>query len=350
MRKADLAAKVFYQGGGAQVTRLLFGQDLLTVLAYHRIADPAAPDFDGFEPNVSATPALFAQQMAWVGENYSVISLDQLRAFVVEGAPLPPKPLLITFDDGYLDNYSKAFPILKEQGFPAVIFLMTSRMDDTTRRPWWDETAYYFHKTHQTSANLPLIGAVDFISPDEKTAVRDRLLGAMKLVPKTEKLKVLEALPAALSLDPAPSDTPLFVNWDQVRELVANGVACQPHTVNHPILTRIPLEEARRELAESKAKIEAETDQRAYALAYTNGQLTDYNPQIMQILRELGYDLAFTLSPGPLSAKAARQHPLEIARVFLGHRDTFELFVAKTLGLPRLRYGLKFLEPELSQS
>jgi peptidoglycan/xylan/chitin deacetylase (PgdA/CDA1 family) len=109
-----------------------------------------------------------------------------------------------------------------------------------------------------------------------------------------------------------------------------------PHTVNHPILTRISAEEAYRELAESKAHIEAQTDQQATAFAYPNGTPNDYNAAIIQMLRALDFQSAYTLTPAPMSLRALRRYPLQIRRAFLLYKDSFDLFKLKVMGLPSL--------------
>ena len=82
-----------------------WGKNRLTVLNYHRIADVNAPDFVGFAPNVSTDAQGFERQMQYVTSHFNVIALDDLVAYILHGTALPDKPLLITFDDGYLDNY-----------------------------------------------------------------------------------------------------------------------------------------------------------------------------------------------------------------------------------------------------
>jgi peptidoglycan/xylan/chitin deacetylase (PgdA/CDA1 family) len=334
-KRSQLAITALARLGVPRLLDSFWGKRRLTVLAYHRITDATAPDFPHYRPNVSATPEMFARQMAWVAKRFNVISLSVLHAYLTKGRPLPPRPMLITFDDGYLDNYENAFPILKQLHLPAVIFLMTSRMSYPAP-PWWDECAFYLNQTAYTQAELPLIGVQDLSTPEARRATTDHLLRALKTIPEAEKLEAVSRVGELLEV-PAPSDTPpLFVNWDQVREMVANEVACMPHTVNHPILTRVSAEEAYRELAESKAHIEAQTDQQANAFAYPNGTRADYNTATFRALRDLGYLSAYTLTPGPMRIRDAARHPLQIRRVFLLYKDSFELFMLKVMGLPAL--------------
>lgn len=341
MRKRQLIAQLLKWGGVHHLLNAYWGSDRLTVLAYHRITDVHAPDFVGFAPNVSATKEIFAEQIAHVARHFNVISLETLVDFIVNDKPLPPRSLLITFDDGYLDNYENAYPILKKHQLPAVIFLATSRMDDP-RPLWWDNCAEAFRRTKKTSATLPHLMQQTFATAEEREAVGHRFIETIKAFSQSEKESSVLALLDVLEV--APIEEPLFMGWDKVRELVANGVACMPHTVNHPILTRIAVDEMRREIQDSRDKIIQETGQATIGFAYTNGMPGDYNQAVVQALRDFGYKTAFTLSAGPMRYASAKQHPFEIQRVFLSHRDTLEIFLMKIMGLPALTEKPQFIE------
>lgn len=340
MSKKQMAAQWLMRLGGVPALNAYWGKQRLTVLAYHRVIEYERDDFADYLPVVTATPAMFEQQMAFVRDHFNVISVWDLHAALTQGAALPDNPLLITFDDGYLDNYENAYPILKRFGFPAVIFLTTSRMDDPSPL-WWDAVARYFYHTEKTEADLPIIGHT--VIEKGRRGVLDDLLAELKKVPEDEKLAAVEAIRGALDVTD-PDNTPLFMNWAQVRELIENGVACQAHTVTHPIMTRISIEEQRRQLAEARDKIQTETGQQVVSFAYTNGTKADYSLETMTALRETGYDMAFTLAPGPMRWEQVQAHPLQIRRVYLGYQDTYEVFVAKVMGVPAINDPLAFPE------
>jgi len=342
MSKAQTAYRLLSMVKAPALLDAYWGADRLTVLAYHRITDAAAPGFQYDPWNVSATPEMFARQMAYVREHFRVVDLVAVNDFLHRGKNLPPRPLLITFDDGYLDNYTHAYPVLKQQGFPAVIFLLTSRMDHPLPA-WWDECAYYFHHTRRQAATLPLIGERDLSSPALRRAARAALIGRLKSIPEAEKLAALRQTGEALEVDPPGPDPDLFLTWNHVRELVGAGIACQPHTATHPILARVGEDEQRREIVESRDRVRDETGQPVITFAYPNGGAGDYDAATLRLLREAGIQTAFTLMPGPVRFQAAQRHPLEIPRVYLGGRDTVERFVFKVMGLPALLERPRFL-------
>lgn len=102
------------------------------VLNYHKV--------DTFYHALSIPPQEFEEQMAYLAENgYTTITPDQLMAYLNHDRSLPEKPVLITFDDGYLDNYTNAYPILKKYGFTATIFLVTSLVGQDERFMTWEQ-------------------------------------------------------------------------------------------------------------------------------------------------------------------------------------------------------------------
>jgi len=337
MRKRQLIAQALRYSGTLGVLNYgYWGSGRLTVLAYHRITDVNAPDFYGFAPNVSASVSDFEKQMKWVSENFNVIDLDQLRQYILADATLPPRPLLITFDDGYQDNYDNAFPILKKYNLPGVIFTVTGRMTNPTPL-WWDVCAQAFRESKVSEADLPYIGVRQI---NEST--QSEFMEAVKKYPTAEIDSAIEQLCTALQV--TPEAKALFFSWDEVRELVDNGVACQPHTVTHPIMTRIPLEQRVEELKQSRDDLLEHTNQTVDTFAYPNGTPVDYDKETIMALHELGYKMAVTLSPGPERLATVKRYPMQIRRVFLSYRDTLDIFITKVMGLPALTTDDTYLE------
>jgi len=97
---------------------------------YHHVAD-AAPGANAVERDLSVSPARFAEQLAWLRQaGYETITLTELAAHFSEGRSLPAKPIILTFDDGYADNYEQAFPLLKAQGYRGAFFILTDFVDE----------------------------------------------------------------------------------------------------------------------------------------------------------------------------------------------------------------------------
>lgn len=342
MKRPDGLIAVLVRLGLGRLLDRLRGESRLTVLAYHRVAPWQDPGFNSFKPVVSATPAVFEQQMALVASSFSVVSLDALGRFISGEADLPPRALLITFDDGYLDNYRNAFPVLRRHGIPAAVFLLTGAIDRGTL-PWWEACARAFGSTAIRRADLPLLGERDLSTPAARDGALGLLVARLKRLPEEEKRERLGQLAEALGVPPAAADPGLFMSWEQVREMTAAGITFQPHTVTHPILARVDRVAALREIEESGRRVAAETGAPLRAFAYPNGQPGDYDAVTVDLLRSLGYAMAFTLSPGPLRYRAVREHPFEIPRVYIGRRDSMDTFVLKVMGVPALVARRRFV-------
>lgn len=100
------------------------------ILMYHYTSQPPA-GADVYRRDLSVTPQQFAEHMRYLRDaGYVTITLDDLLYALTRGDPLPPKPIILTFDDGYVDNYESAFPILRENGFVGTFFIMTDLVTD----------------------------------------------------------------------------------------------------------------------------------------------------------------------------------------------------------------------------
>jgi peptidoglycan/xylan/chitin deacetylase (PgdA/CDA1 family) len=273
---------------------------------------------------------------ALIRRRFNVISLDDLRAWLAGSAQLPRYPALITFDDGYADNFHHAYPVLAAHHVPAVIFLTTGYIERSIPF-YWDFAAYCFAHTSTDSATLPVTGSQQWTTDQNRQTVLNEWLESLKKLPDVEKQRHLDALPALLNVS-VPDETfaGMHLTWDQVREMVTNGITMGSHTMSHPILTRISLDEAELELRGSKQRIEEETGQKVTGLAYPNGGQSDFSTSIQHIAQKLGYDVAFTLLRGPTSRQEVRRDPMVIRRLFFGHRDTLPRFAAMISGFQRL--------------
>ncbi len=308
----------------------------LTVLAYHRINNPYAPNFDTFTPNVSANPAQFTAQMAYLARRYSVVSIDDVTAWLRGEQSLPDYPALITFDDGYFDNFKYAMPILKKFGFPAIVFLATDYIGKS--KPFfWDFAAYCFFHTDKTSATFPLAGELHWHNAESRTLTLVNWLNQLKTISDTEKWAHIHNLPNLLNVAvPDDAFAGTMMTWTQVKEMIANNVAMGAHTMSHPVLTRVSSKQARAEIIGSKACIEAEAGVSVTAFAYPNGLAADFTAGIQRDLASTKIEVAFTLLPGPASFAEIQENTFAIRRIFLSHKDSFPRFVAKLTGLPRM--------------
>lgn len=311
----------------------LWGGDRVTVLAYHRVVDHHSPHFDTYRTNVSADPEGFDAQMEWAAAHFDPIDLTELAA-ARRGASLPERPLLVTFDDGYRDNFTQALPIARSHGIPLTVFLATDHIG-TSRPFYWDLAAYCFHHTTRDEAFLPILGRRSL--GDATASALDEWVAAAKTLPEHHKQSAVEALPESLGVSvPPDAFDGLLLDWDDVAHMQDQGVHFGAHTCDHPILTRIPTDEMRRQVMESKREVERHTGEEAIGFAYPNGLAADFDAAAVDAVSEAGFDLAFSLLPGPSRRREIIARPFEVRRTYVYWGDHLSRFVAKVSGLARM--------------
>lgn len=317
-----------------------FGRGLLkktlTVINYHRIAN--IEDIpDSFQPNISASPQGFDEQMQYLMKWYQVISLGDLTEYLTSKKPLPIYPALITFDDGYLDNFTNAFPILQKYNLPAIIFLASGYISSNLPF-YWDLACYCFMYSKKDYVVFPNNQERKWVSEIEKKKILQEWIETLKILDETEKLKWVNKLPEIMDVSvPENQYQNMMLTWEHVREMHSMKIDFGAHTITHPILTRIPTEQVRKEIIGSKQKIEEELKHPITSFAYPNGTNYDFNKQIVKVVKEAGISAAFTLLKGPALLSEVIKEPLAIRRIFISHRHTLAHFSSLVSPLNRLR-------------
>jgi peptidoglycan/xylan/chitin deacetylase (PgdA/CDA1 family) len=193
----------------------------VVILMYHSVAEN--------KEFFTVRPEEFKRQMDYLyKQNFKVIGLEKLVEYVRNKKEVPPKTIVLTFDDGYEDNYLTAFSVLKQYGFPATIFLATGLLGNKSY-------------TNKRGIHLPML------------------------------------------------------DWSQIKEMHNSGlIDFQPHTMNHPKLSQINIDEARKEISDSKMFIEKELNKQCRFFAYPYG---DFNKDVKYIISQY-FDVALSIKKG----------------------------------------------------
>ena len=294
----------------------------LTVLNYHRIGEPGDTLFD---PGLfSAAPEPFAAQVRYLTRNFDVIGMRDLVGWEQRRGRF----VMITFDDGYLDNYEAAYPILRAYGAPAVFFL-TSGFLDTGRVAWWDEISWMVRTSRRDrlAANRWTITEVLLPTVDRQTGL-DRLLRIYKALPGRLTGEYLEFLAEALGTGRCAAEPGMWMNWSHVREMHAQGMDFGGHTVTHPVLANLARSEQAAEVGECRRRIAAELGQTARAFSYPVGQRESFNATTQTCLREAGYEWAFSYYGG--FNRPGEANPFDLRRVAVETHTTPAIFQSTT--------------------
>jgi peptidoglycan/xylan/chitin deacetylase (PgdA/CDA1 family) len=311
--KRELLAKALFWSGAASLFGQLPERDLLLVLNYHRIGNS---DDDLFDPGVfSATQDQLNEQISYLKRHVSLVTLQEAVAFVDGTINEKSKRcrVLITFDDGYLDNYQVAFPILRSHGVQGVFFLVTSLVG-SCYVPWWDHIAYVIKTARQRQFCLryPAELVVDVDKNGMMTSLRN-VLGLYKRPENTEPPRFIQELREEAKGNDLPGTMRRFLNWDEAREMISGGMTIGSHTHTHHVLSQLGPDQQRRELAQSRILLREQLGIEADTLTYPVGGSSSISDQTHVFAREAGYRVAFTCYGGT-NARGST-HPYSIKRV-----------------------------------
>ncbi len=336
--KRDLAARVL-DGVGAvralSAVRPRFSR-MVTILAYHRVLD--VPDEDRFPFDlelVSASVAAFERQMAFLKAHYTPITFATLLGHLDRGEAPPRGSAIVTFDDGFVDNYSHAFPVLRRLGIPATIFLATGYLD-RGETFWYERLSHAVMTTRATSVRVPGAQA-HAIGPDARSRRRviPALLRWLKRAADEERRQVLADLLRQLApevdCDADPRSGPM--TWDQVREMSRAGIEFGSHSVDHPVLSKVDGTRLAVELEASKARIEAELGKAVQVIAYPVGGEEAFDERVRTAVRAAGYRFGVSYIAGVDSP--ARWDPLALRRLPV-ERYVSDSWFRATLALPEV--------------
>lgn len=303
----------FFKSGLVHAKRKWLPRRPLTVLGYHQID---TPDFLRETMGWEMTAEAFREQMRYIAQYHHPISGKELEGIVARHWTVPANAVAVTFDDGYRDVYDVAFPIMKELNIPGIVFLTTGP-PDSGRSIWTNVIYYYFYLTHKNQVHLKLpdgtTAGCRWNTPAEKQKCILQLNQKLKKIPQDEMPKVLSVLATALEIakNPDPVDLMPMLTWQQVQELQESELfTIGSHTVNHPILSGCSPDVQKKELIDSKARIEYETQKPCNLLAYPNGQPGDITRETTELARSVGYSAAFMFTPEtPFPGNAAFNAP-----------------------------------------
>jgi len=286
------------------------------ILLYHRIVDDRTIYLDK-GPVVHHHIRDFEQEIAWLKKRFQFLSMDEVVDTIRSGKFFARPSVAITFDDGYLDNYTLAYPVLKSQGVPAMIYLATSLIG-TNVKTWPDQIEVALIASPKKMLSLPDIlpdSGMPIVTKDEKQRCCIQLSKALKGIPDMERKTSLNQIFNELGVSMEAlenSGARTMLNWDEVKEMSANNINFGSHSHTHPILSRVPLKEAQEEIRLSKQILEELLGQPTKHFAYPNGRAEDFSDDLREYCREIGFKSIATVVYGTNNMYS---NPHELRRV-----------------------------------
>jgi len=313
----------------------------VAVLMYHRVLTKDEVARYPVQPGMYVLDSVFAQQMSFVRSNFTVLSLQELLDLWQRGEwSAHARYCVITFDDGWLDNYRHAYPVLKQLRMPATIFLPT---DYVGRNEWFwpDQLAVLCEVIADRKERQEHLAAVDgvlfgFLGEDASRLVEasvrqvqlgDEIIERCKHLPIERIRELVQALAAELRVT-LPLDR-VIVNWDEVREMSQGGVSFGSHSCTHRIMTTITLDEVSEELVRSRQVLFEQGVNFVPVYCYPNG---NSDASIVDLVKVNGYEAAVSVRMGFEGSCPENRYAIRRVGIHNDISDTIPLFSFRLFG------------------
>jgi peptidoglycan/xylan/chitin deacetylase (PgdA/CDA1 family) len=284
------------------------------VLLYHRVTKPET------DPQLlSVTPQNFDAQLALLKSDYNVLKISDFESLIASGKKFPERAVVITFDDGYADNYLQAMPILEKHHLQGLFYISTSTID-TANEFWWDEVErlILFPGAFADTFDLT-IGGTRYVSTKEyplaKQYLYNSVLPSLRNMSFTDREKNLNDI-RNYSSAKIPRETHRALSLSELKKFAASdAVIIGAHTVHHSSLASLPAPEQFSEISESKTYLETHLGQKLSHFSYPFGTRADFNSDSESICRQLQFKFVAANFPRIVTAKtSAMSFPRFIVR------------------------------------
>ncbi|MDR2644288.1 MAG: polysaccharide deacetylase family protein [Planctomycetaceae bacterium] len=302
-------------------------------LCYHSVVSDNSPQDDA-RTRIAVTVSQFNEQLQELRRHWNPVSLRQIRDAIEEKVPLPVCAVHVSFDDGYQNNLTLAAPLLARYEIPATIFVTTNLINSHNQMIWAIEL-------HERLVVLPdssiVIGGQTYqLSPCEtpqRTRQALNIVNQVKSMPVEEREFLLQYLRNRVEVDLVPfwkRELYEFLNWDELRLLQKQGIEIGSHTLSHPILSNLDAAALESEIRGSKECIERELGVECNVFAYPFGASNDFSDQVIDVVRRVGFNLAFTLQE---RRNAAKLDAMRIHRICINREHSIASFRVLISGL-----------------
>lgn len=310
------------------------------VLTYHRVLTPGESATTWSHPAIIVTPEAFEGQLSALRRIFTVVSLDQFADALDAGGFSQPT-CLVTFDDGWRDTFTAAWPALRRHGIPAVVFLPVAYIG--SEETFWQERLGHvlFEACRQARERNNLAAALAPILASARLAdlldvpaerLRERVVDRVRVVKNDATIdtaRLLGELTGAIGHEAAVHPLDRFMTWDEVRAMAAGGITFGGHSASHRIMTRLSPPELVREVEVPRDRIVEELKTAVRAFSYPNG---DWNPAVEGAVRQAGYRLAFSMDRGVVTAGDDR-YAVRRINIHDGVAANVPMFLARVLGI-----------------
>jgi peptidoglycan/xylan/chitin deacetylase (PgdA/CDA1 family) len=228
----------------------------VAILMYHSVMDEPATQAHTLGTMIHSSQN-FREQMELLSRNYSPVTLQEALQFVCGEKHLPARPVVVTFDDGYADNYAVAAPILNQAGVPATFYITVDCVQEQ-KYPWPARVRYAFLATRKREWTEPKGTSWPLHTLPERTMAFERASEYCGKLAGQAQENHVRSLELELGTGPPPQDSRAMMTWDEVRGLLQQGHIVGSHTMTHPNMAHVDADALKREFVDSKRVLERE--------------------------------------------------------------------------------------------
>ncbi len=294
MSKRQQFAQALQTTGILRALEWLRAKPGILVINHHRIGDPEQSRFD--RAVFSATADQLHEQIVYLKRHAPIISGEELEQLATGQKPLKRLYIAITFDDGYLDNYTNALEVLRDHRCGGTFFLVPEYVG-ASLIPWWDAIAFMVRNSAKSSITLNTPAPLTVTLGEDREPSIYAVLQHYKRADNLDADTFMSQLQTETDC-PLPETGRRFLNWSEALEMQESGMTIGSHTLTHRILGQLSHDEQRVELETSKSILEQQLGTTISTLAYPVGSRTAFSSKTEAIARSLGYKLCFSFYGG----------------------------------------------------
>lgn len=307
------------------------------VLAYHHVATPG--NLDLAPTVIDAYPTDFEAQMRYVVAHYNVIASWDLVRALREGYTLPPRALILTFDDGYMSFKDNAFPVLERLNLPVTLFVPTAYPGRPGSLFWWDAIYRALARTMHPAIEVPGLGLLPLTSPEERHAAFEQMVRQVERLAEAEATRQVATIVERCEVP--PNTIRYMLDWDELADLAARGVNIGPHTRDHTVLAQAGPERVRAEVEGSWTDLQARLPAPLPIFCYPNGLPHAVNAVATAAVRRAGLAGAYTMVSG--HNVIGRTNPYLLHRIGMEAGESLRKFILKLTPAARVYREVKRL-------
>jgi len=303
-------------------------QGFITIVMYHYVRDIHHSRY----PEIKAlSKDDFKEQVQYIKRHYNVISAPELLDAIAENAPLPPRSLILTFDDGYIDHFTEVFPVLYRENLPGFFFppakcILEHKVLDVNKihfvlasNPEKRMLVEYIHKrTDESRHHYNLLTSVAYWEKHGKPSRFDsaEVVFCKRMLQRELPMELRQAITDELfnryvASDEASFAQELYMSRDQIRVLRSHGMCVGSHGYDHSWLNTLSTQQQEKEIDQSLIFLESVgADIHRWIMCYPYGA---YNESLLSVLKSRNCVVGLTTEVG--IARLGEHNPLILPRL-----------------------------------